>query len=77
MVVLACAVQPFASVTTTLYVPATRFCGSCNVEVFDHRYAYGAVPPAGVKLMLPVDAPLHNTFVPTALADKALGSVIV
>ena len=57
MVALVVAVHPFASVTTTLYAPATRFCGSCTVDPLDHTYVYGAVPPAGVKLMLPVLAP--------------------
>ena len=78
IVTLVVAVQPLASVTNTLYVPATRFCGSCNVEVFDQEYVYGAVPPAGVKLMLPVLFPKHNTL--TWVVDKesgAWGSVIV
>ena len=50
-------VHPFASVTVTVYVPAAKFCGSCAVVLFDHAYVYGAVPPVGVKLILPVFAP--------------------
>ena len=62
IVTLVVAVQPFTSVTVTVYVPATKFCGSCTVEPFDQAYVYGDVPPVGVKLMLPVFAPWHNTF---------------
>jgi hypothetical protein len=72
IVALVVSVHPFASVTTTLYVPAAKFCGSCTVDPFDHTYVYGVVPPVGVKLMLPVLFPKHNTF--TWVVDKAIGT---
>ena len=65
-------VQPFASVTTTLYAPATKFCGYCTTDPFDHKYAYGAVPPVSVKLILPVFAPWHSTL--TWVVDKDIGT---
>ena len=36
IVVFVVAVHPFASVTTTLYAPATKFCGSCSDVLLDH-----------------------------------------
>ena len=71
IVALVVAVQPFASVTTTLYVPAAKFCGSCTVALFDHKYVYGAVPPVDVKSIEPVLFPKHNTF--TWVVDKTIG----
>ena len=71
IVALVVSVHPFASETTTLYVPAAKFCGSCNVDPFDHKYVYGVVPPVVVKLMLPVLFPKHNTL--TWVVDKAIG----
>ena len=78
IVALIVSVHPFASVTTTLYVPAAKFCGSCTVDPFDHKYAYGAVPPVGLKSIDPVLFPKHNTS--TWVVDNtigACGSVIV
>ena len=37
IVALVVSVHPFASVTTTLYTPAAKFCGSCAVDPFDHK----------------------------------------
>jgi hypothetical protein len=56
------AVQPFASVTVTLYVPATRPVRSCVVAPFDQAYAYGAVPPVTVRSIDPVAPPKQATF---------------
>ena len=77
IVALACAVHPFASVTVTLYVPAGKPVKSSPVDPLLHTQLYAAVPPLTVKLIDPVEAPLHDTFVPTALAVKAFGCVIV
>jgi hypothetical protein len=74
----AVAVQLFASVTVTVYVPAQRFVKSSVVLPFDHIIVlYGGVPPPIVKFAAPVHFPLHNTFVPTIFAVNTVGSVIV
>ena len=62
IVALMVAVQLFASVTTTLYVPAAKLLMSCVSEPLLHKYVYKGVPPVGVKLMLPVLLPKHSTF---------------
>ena len=62
IVTLVCAVQPFASVTVTEYVPATRFVGSSCVVLLLQAYVYGEVPPVVVRSIEPVLLPKHNTF---------------
>ena len=57
IVTLVWAVQPFASVTVTEYVPAARFVGSSWVVLLLHAYVYGEVPPVAVRLMDPVLLP--------------------
>ncbi len=47
------------------------------VALFDHKYVYGAVPPATLKSMLPVLFPLQSTSTWVVLRAKATaGSVI-
>ena len=40
-------------------------------------YVYAPTPPAGVTVADPVDAALHKTGLPEAVADTAVGCVIV
>jgi hypothetical protein len=71
-------VQPLASVTVTVYEPEAR---PVAVEPVPpdgaQEYVYGPVPPDGATLALPVDAPLHNTFVCVVVAVNAVGCVMV
>ena len=62
IVALVWAVQPFASVTVTEYVPAARLAGSSWVVLLLQAYVYGEVPPVTVRFMDPVLLPKHNTF---------------
>ena len=50
-------VQPRASVTVTLYVPAAIPTISCAVDPFDQLYVNGAVPPETVRSIAPVLLP--------------------
>src|SRR5678815_4798945 len=69
-------VHPPASVTVTLYVPAGILVRSCVVAPLLHAYVNGAVPPATVRSIDPVDAPLQ--FASTCVSDNtmAAGSAI-
>lgn len=62
-------VQPFASVTVNVYVPAQR-----PVAVLvapdvvlawagDHENVYGAVPPLAVEVAVPLHVPKHVALV--------------
>ena len=64
---LVSAEQPAASVTYTEYSPAARsFTSSVDAPLLQiHRY--GSVPPAGVRLIDPVEPPKHATSSLTAL----------
>ena len=66
------AIQPFASVTVTVYVPAAKFVGSSCVVLLLQAYVYGAVPPVTVRLIEPVLFPKHNTF--TCVVERASGA---
>ena len=66
------AVQPLASVTTTVYVPDIKLSGSWIVALFDHTYVYGAVPPDGLRSIDPVLFPKHNTL--TCVVAKLRGA---
>jgi hypothetical protein len=61
-VVVADEVQPFASVTITVYVPAES---PVALDPFpplgDHAYVYGVVPPVGVTVAEPVLPPKQST----------------
>ena len=59
-------VQPFASVTVTLYVPAPNVFGSSTLSPLDHAYVYDVVPPVTVISILPFSPPLHVGFTTTA-----------
>ena len=56
-------VQPFASVTTTEYVPAKIPLKSCVVVPLFQLYVYPGVPPFTVKFTAPVLFPKQSTFV--------------
>ncbi len=61
-------VQPFASVTGYVYVPA--------VTVNEPSPVYGAVPPVAVTVIV-ADPPLHKIEVAEDHATTAVGSVTV
>ncbi len=63
IVTLVVRVQPFASVTVTVYVPAVNPVAVAAVCPPVQAYVYGAVPPLAVTVAAPVLAPLHNTFI--------------
>jgi hypothetical protein len=79
MVAVAVVVQPLASVTVTLYVPAAKaFGSSTSAAELSQSNVNGAVPPDTVRLILPLLTPAQVAFVATAVADSATaGSVIV
>ena len=56
------AVQLFASVVVTVYVPAARPERSCVVAPPVQEYVYGMEPPVTVRSIEPVEDPLHSTF---------------
>ncbi len=65
IVTLAVFVQPLASFTVTVYVPAQRpvaLAVVCTGVVF-HEYVYGVTPPPPTPVALPLQLPLHVTFV--------------
>jgi hypothetical protein len=72
------AVQPFASVTVTVYEPAIS---PVAVEPVppegDHAYVYAPVPPDAITDAEPVFPPLHNTFVCVPAVVIAVGCVMV
>ena len=55
-------VQLFASVTVTVYDPATTPAISSVVAAFDHKYVNGKVPAVTEILIAPEFPALHNTF---------------
>ena len=59
--IVAVAVQLLASVAVTEYVPAARAVRSSVVAPPVQLKVYGAVPPVGLKLIVPVLAP--NQFI--------------
>jgi hypothetical protein len=72
-------VQPFASVTVTLYNPADRpeiVLVVCVGEVF-HEYEYCGVPPVTVTSTLPSVPPKHEISVTETVAASTLFSVMV
>ena len=66
MIFVALVLQLFASVTVTVYVPATNPVLFCVVIPLLHKYCNGAVPPLTVRVILPLP-PLHNGFIPVIL----------
>jgi predicted RNA methylase len=76
MTVVACEVQPFASVAVTEYVPAVRLLLVAVVDPVFQRYEYPAVPFDANEVAEPVEAPLHKTFVVEGIDTvKTLGCV--
>src|SRR5678816_4370375 len=69
-------VHPPASVTVTLYVPAGILVISCVVAPLLQTYVNGAVPPATVRSIDPVDAPLQFALTCVSVNKIAAGSVI-
>ena len=71
-------VQPFASVTVTVYVPAATPVIDAVVAVFDHAYVYGDVPPVADAVAPPSDNPLQVMVESTCeAATNTVGSVTV
>ncbi len=72
------AVQPFASVTVTLYVAALKLVAVGVVCPLFQRYVYAPVPPLGVAVAVPFAPPLQDTFVPvTVTVTPVAGWVIM
>jgi hypothetical protein len=70
---VAVVVQPLLSVTVTVYRPAGRavaVMAVCIGELF-HEYVYGAVPPAGIAVAVPVELPKQFTLVWLVVAVSA------
>ncbi len=69
--------QLLASVTMTVYVPATRLLLSSVVMPSFHANAYGVTPPMTVRSMLPVASLLQAIFIDCSESSSKGGSVIV
>ena len=59
--------QPFASVTVTVYKSGGRFSIGLVVPPFDQSKLKGSVPPTTVKVSEPSDPPTVETFTGTQL----------
>jgi hypothetical protein len=71
-------VQPFASVTVTVYVPAARPVAEEPVPPLGaHEYVYGAVPPEATTVAEPVVPPLQSTFTCEPVVASAGGCVML
>ena len=73
------AVQPFASETETVYVPAqsaVAIAVVCAAGSFQEAL-YGAVPPVITAVATPSHNPLHETSDPVVVTDTAVGDVMV
>lgn len=77
MVTAAVDVQLFASLTVTVYVPATRFVEVTVVCPFDHVYVYEGVPPDGVTVAEPLLPPLHETWVDEEIEDVSVAGWVI
>ena len=66
-------VHPFASVITTVYVPADKFVFDALDPPTFHEYEYGAVPPEAVTIADPLLPPLHETLLDDMLAVSCVG----
>jgi hypothetical protein len=70
--------QPLASVTVTVYVPATKLLFVAVVVPFDHAYVYAGVPPFAATATSPFEPPLINTFAFTVdVETNIVGSVMI
>ena len=70
IVALITVVHAFASVTVKVYVPAER-------PVCVGLMLYGAVPPAGEMITLPLLSPAQLTLFCVKVADSAAGAFMV
>ena len=79
MVTVAVCIQPLASVTVTVYVPALSpvAVGVVCTGVVFHEYVYGAVPPVAFTVAVPLFPPLHNTFVEPATTALSTGGCVI
>ena len=76
-VVIVTAVQLFASVTVTLYVPAAKPVAVKSVLPLSHDTVYGACPPPGTTVAVPSVPLAQLTSSALAVAVTAAGSVKV
>ena len=68
------AVQPLASVTVTVYVPAQRLFMVCVLSPVFQLYVYGDVPPEGFAVALPSQLPLQDGSVVETVTSTGAGS---
>jgi hypothetical protein len=72
------AVQPFASVTLIVYVPAHRFVAlDVVINAGDHKYVYGGLPPDGIADDVPSQAPQLEVFVEEVPTITCIGWLII
>ena len=76
MVTLAVAVQPFASVTVSEYVPGPNPTIVGSGAPVLHAYVYKVVPPETVAVAVPFAAPLQVMFVEETVTVSRVGSEI-
>ena len=70
-------VQPFASVTVTVCIPAESIEALASTSELSQRKEYGVVPPVGNTEALPSNSPLQLTLDSKLVVQlKASGSVI-
>ena len=75
---VAVAMHPWLSVIVTACEPAPRLCATgvvCDGDVF-HKQEYGAVPPEGLRVAVPVLA-LHCVGVVETVPLKSVGAVFI
>ncbi len=78
MVTVSVSVQPLASVTVTVYVPAARLEAVAEVAPLDQAKEYDVVPPVAEAVASPSLPPLQLTLsVYAVAATSTAGSVIV
>ena len=79
MITVSVSVQPLASVTVTVYVPAESEDAAAEVAPEDQLYEYPGVPPAPEAVAAPSLPPLQLTFVgdPIEVDTAVAGSVMV
>jgi hypothetical protein len=63
MTVVAVEVHPCEVVVVTVYVPGDRLLSVEEVPPVDHRNVYGAAPPEGFTVAVPLLAPLQSASV--------------
>jgi hypothetical protein len=77
-VMLVVVVHPLASVTVHVYVPAAKLLAVAAFPPLGCQlYKYPDVPPAGVAVAVPFVPPKQEILVPTDVAERTVGCVIV